>query len=735
VTSSSSFNLAETLVGKLGNTFLVCERDGRMPAGEEHPLGLYRNDCRHLGVHELTIAGIAPRLLVGSANTGAALLHELTNPDLELADGSILELQSVRLRVERELVDERTLVQRIELRSHARRRLELPLALRLGADFRSVLELRGLAGAGGFAQVAAVAAPGGVDLRAQGPDGSPLATQVRCDPAPATVEVDGAAAVLGFELALAPGASSSIALTFSLRDGVAANSPEDPPPRAAPAGRAAAETEIRSDDELFNRLLRRSLLDLRALRSSLDGYRYYAAGVPWYATLFGRDSIIAALQTLAFDADMAADTLRLLCGRLGTRFDDEHDEEPGKVLHELRTGPAARADLSPLMRYYGTVDATPLLLCLVAEHADWSGSLALFAELRESIDAALAWIDGCGDSDGDGLVDYRTSSTAGLVNQGWKDSWDGVPGADGAPLAPPIALVEAQGYVVRAKREMARLFAHAGDAERAAELAAQAAQLQGRLERLWSPDRGHYGLAIDGDGELSPALGSNQGHLLWAGAVDRARAAAIRDSLMATPSYSGWGIRTLASSEPAYNPVGYHLGTVWPHDNALIAVGLRRYGFDAAFLRVFEGLLDAASHFPGYRLPELFAGFGREEHEDPVPYPVACQPQAWAAGALPYLAQSALGLAPDALERRLRVRRPSLPHWVRRVDVRDLRVGDALVSLTFQRVGNAPDAAVALTDARIDGDLDIVLEIEGADRSGPRGGSATGGVAGVVANV
>ena len=706
----SSFNLAEALVAKLGNAFLVCERDGRLPAGEEHPLGLYLDDCRHLAVHELTIAGVAPRLLAGSADTGATMLHELTNPDLELADGSALELQSLRLRVERELVGERTLVERIELRSFARRAVSLPLVLRVGADFRSVLELRGMvgAGAGAVACVEARAATGGVDLCAAGPDGSPLATAVRCDPAPATTEVlDGAAALLGFELELAAGASTTIAVTFALSQ----HEPRAAPPRPATRDRDTPETEIRSDDELFNRLLRRSLLDLRALRSSLDGYRYYAAGVPWYATLFGRDSIIAALQTLAFDADIAADTLRLLAARLGARFDDEHDEEPGKVLHELRTGPAARAGLSPLMRYYGTVDATPLWLCLVAEHADWSGSLALFHELRGPIDAALAWIDERGDSDGDGLIDYCTRSSAGLVNQGWKDSSDGVPGADGAPLRAPVALVEVQGYAVRAKREIARLFAHAGDTERAADLAAQAAELQDRLERLWTPDRGHYGLAIDRDGVLSPALASNQGHLLWAGAVSRERAAAVRDGLMSAPSYSGWGIRTLASGEPAYNPVGYHLGSVWPHDNALIAVGLRRYGFDAAFLRVFEGLLDAASHFPGYRLPELFAGFGREEHEDPVPYPVACQPQAWAAGALPYLVQSGLGLAPDGLKRRLRVRRPSLPQWVRRVDVRDLRVADARVSLTFERVGGD---SVALTDTRIEGELDIVLEIEGA---------------------
>ncbi len=288
-----------------------------------------------------------------------------------------------------------------------------------------------------------------------------------------------------------------------------------------------------------------------------------------------------------------------------------------------------------------------------------------------------------------------------------------MPGADGTPLEAPIALVEVQGYVVRAKREIARLLEHAGEPERAAGLRGEAAALSDRLERLWSDDRGHYGLAIDGHGELSPALASNQGHLLWAAAVGPERARAIAGSLLAAPMYSGWGIRTLATSEPSYNPVGYHLGSVWPHDNALIAAGLREYGFDAEFQRVFEGLLDAASHFPGYRLPELFAGFGREEDEDPVPYPVACRPQAWAAGSLPYLVQAGLGLAPDALHHRLRIRRPTLPRWVRRIDVDALRIGDATVGLTFERVG----ATVALTDARIDGDVDVVLDIEGRERA------------------
>jgi glycogen debranching enzyme len=282
---------------------------------------------------------------------------------------------------------------------------------------------------------------------------------------------------------------------------------------------------------------------------------------------------------------------------------------------------------------------------------------------------------------------------------------------DGVPLEPPIALVEAQGYVIAALRGIARLFEFDGDAERAADLRARADGFASRLERFWVPDRRFYGMAIDGDGRTSAALASNQGHLLWNAVCPRDRAGAVRDALMSDAMYSGWGLRTLGSSEAAYNPVGYHLGTVWPHDTALCAVGLRRYGFDEDFTRIFEGMLEAASHAEGYSLPELFAGFSRTQYETPVPYPVACHPHAWACGTIPYMLINGLGLDPDGLNRRLRVRRPSLPRWVNRVEVEGMAIGPGRVDLRFERTG-AGDS-VALTDARIDGDVEVVLEISG----------------------
>ncbi|CAN5543442.1 hypothetical protein BH20ACT18_BH20ACT18_09730 [soil metagenome] len=435
----------------------------------------------------------------------------------------------------------------------------------------------------------------------------------------------------------------------------------------------------------------------------VEGERYYAAGIPWYSTLFGRDSLITAIQTLAFAPEIAAETLRLLARRLGRVIDDERDEEPGKVIHELRVGEVARLAETPLANYYGTIDATPLFLCLVCDHADWTGDLSLFDELRGDVDAALRWMDAFGDLDGDGLLEYRSRSPSGLRNQGWKDSHDGVMDKDGAPFEPPIALVEVQGYALRAKRGIARLFDRAGDAGRAERLRKGALVLEEGIERFWLEDFGYYAMALDAEKRPSGALASNQGHLLWADAVPPERAGWVRDALMSEAMFSGWGIRTLAAGESAYNPVGCHTGSVWPHDNALIAVGLRRYGFEEDFTAIFEGLLEAASLFPNYRLPELFAGFSRSEYESPVPYPVACRPQAWAAGTIPYLMKWGLGLTPEGFDRRLRIVRPSLPHWVNRVDVSGISFAGASVDLSFERAREQ----VTLSDTQIDGDVEV----------------------------
>ena len=714
-------NLADTIVIKEENVFAISNRDGSLPVGTPHPLGVYADDCRFLSGHELYVGGVRPRLLVASAALGSESVHELTNPALALRDGRVLPLQSLQIRLERRVSDDRELEETLLVQSHHREPLALDIDVLLAADFEPMLAIRGIVEAGRGASVGIERMADGVRFALLGRDGRHRATTVTADRA---CEPTGAAGGLRFALSLAPGGEELITLRYALYEGdepapVPATN-EQGPRRAgrAPDAWLAERTTVATDDELFDRVLRRSLLDVRMLHSRLGADGYYAAGVPWYATLFGRDSLICATQMLAFDPPMAEQTLRVLAGLIGTRDDPAHDEEPGKVLHELRVGEVARLGLSPLARYYGTVDATPLFNCLLAEHADWTGDLALFRELRGEVDAMLGWIDGPGDRDGDGLLEYRQRAETGLRNQGWKDSDEGVLDERGTPLEPPVALVEAQGYALRAKRRMARLFALDGDEARAQALLGEAGALRERLERFWLPERGYYSMGFGADGRPSEALASNQGHLLWALALPQDRAQAVRDALMSDAMFSGWGVRTLAQGEAGYNPVGYHLGTVWPHDTAMIAFGLRKYGFDHDFTRIFEALLEAAASADAYRLPELFAGFSRTQFETPVPYPVACQPQAWAAGAIPYLTTAGLGLVPDALSRRLRVRRPSLPDWLSRVEVRGMRVADARVDLLFERTGAG--GQVALADARIEGDVEVVLEISGSRE--PSGG-------------
>jgi glycogen debranching enzyme len=701
-------NLSDAIVLKAGNVFAVTERDGSVPLSGDHPLGIYRDDCRFLSGHRWTIAGEHPQLLVASAWRGSAAVHEMTNPPLRLAGGRLLGLQAMQLRLERELGDPDAVQECLDVRSYHPEAVEVDLVLALRADFAPMLAIRGIVPADG-PEPDVTPVPGGVRFSVRGRDRMHRAVTVTADPAP---EVSGCD--LRFHLRLERGEGRLLRLAYVLHEA------KEPPARPRRRARtrhtpdASAEAwlssrvRLRTDDKLFDRVLRRSLLDLRMLRSHLDGQAYYAAGVPWYATLFGRDSLITAIETLPYDLRMAEETLRLLARLLGREHDPARDEEPGKVLHELRVGEVARRGLTPLSRYYGTVDATPLFLCLLAEHANWCGSLDLFRELRGEVEQMLGWIDGPGDRNGDGLIEYGARPGGGLRNQGWKDSDDGIMAADGVPLEPPITLVEPQGYVLRAKRAIAGLMALDGDAAGAAQLEREAAALEERIERFWLPDHGYYAMALGPDGEPSAALGSNQGHLLWAGAVPPARAQAIRDALMSERMFSGWGIRTLAEGEAAYNPVGYHLGTVWPHDTAMIAVGLRHYGHDEDFTRLLEALLDAAAAAENHRLPELFAGFGRTEFETPVPYPIACQPQAWAAGAIPYVGTAALGVQADALRNRLVIRRPSLSHWLDRVEVQALRVGDSEVDVVFERT--AP-GGVALADVRIRGDIEVVLEV------------------------
>jgi glycogen debranching enzyme len=704
-TAEAGFDINDAVVIKDENLFLVAARDGSIPLEGQHPFGLYYNDCRFLSGWQLEVMREPLRSLVASAHQGNSAVHELTSRELTI-DGRRLPPQTLQVRVERDVTRGRILDERITVNNFAAEPLDAVVRVRLRGAFEPMMWIRGMAPE--FTPKRPTVDPGrdGVRLSVTGHDGveRTLATQVRPRPARVT------RGMFEWQLRLRRGRPQTLVLRHAVDEGSTHKLPGPPPLRKVKRNTDGAPSEatvIRSDDQLFNRILARSLADLSLLRSHLKRERYYAAGIPWYATVFGRDTLVTAMQMLAYNPRMAEETLRLLGRNLGTEVNDRRDEEPGKVLHEIRVGELANLGLLPFARYYGSVDSTPLFLCLMADHADWAGDLALFHEMAKEIDAALEWLDRWADLDGDGLIEYQRRTPEGLLNQGWKDSHDGVLDERGRPLRGPIALVEAQAYAVRAKRRIARLFELSGQEHRAQRLREDAIDLRSRLDAFWVEPEGVYSMALDGKKRASRALASNQGHVLWALAATPERVASVRDALMGPELFCGWGLRTLGENEPGYNPVGYHTGSVWPHDTALAAYGLRKYGFDEDFTVIFEGLLEAASRFPDYRLPELFAGFSRAQYDRPVPYPVACHPQAWAAGSIPYLVTVGLGLVPDGLTGRLRILRPSLPHWLGRIEVEGLRIAGAKLDLAFERSG----AGVTITDVRIDGELDVVLEI------------------------
>ncbi len=395
----------------------------------------------------------------------------------------------------------------------------------------------------------------------------------------------------------------------------------------------------------------RSLVDLAALRFfplTLPGQALPAAGLPWFMTLFGRDSMIVSYQALPFTSEFAETTLQVLAERQGTRVDDFRDEEPGKMMHEMRFGEMTAFEERPHSPYYGTADATPFFLILLDEVERWTGNATLVRQLEMEARAALTWIDKYGDRNGDGYVEYsRRNTETGLENQCWKDSWNSILFADGTLSRLPRATCEIQGYVYDAKMRCARLARKFwDDPELANRLEQEAAELKRRFNQdFWLEDRAFFALAIDGDGRKVDSLTSNIGHLLWSGIVEEDKAEAVVRHLMGPQLYTGWGIRTMAEGEGGYNPIGYHLGTVWPHDNAFIAMGLRRYGYHEEAARVAMGMLEAATYFKG-RLPEAFAGYPRQLTEFPVEYPTACSPQAWASGAPLLLLRAILGLEP-----------------------------------------------------------------------------------------
>ncbi len=511
---------------------------------------------------------------------------------------------------------------------------------------------------------------------------------------------------LSFDIVLPPGGSWHACLNYDLEAGLEryaaphdclVDAGDSRPARELAAWRGAAtKIEIAAPD--LARSFSQARDDIGGLRIATDGVPVPAAGLPWFLCLFGRDTLVTSLQTLPLSASLARGTLAVLGARQATGFDPWRDAEPGKILHELRVGELAHFNLIPHTPYYGTADATPLYLMLLHQAWRWTGDRALLIRHLETAEACLGWLERHGDRDGDGFQEYGARGARGYENQGWKDAQDAVLYPDGSMVSNPKALCEMQGYAYAALTGMAEVFAALGREDRAAELTARAAALYNRFnEAFWNEDDGFYAFALDGQKRQVRSVASNVGHCLWTGIVRPDRARRVAERLMAPDMFSGWGVRTLSAKHPAYNPISYHNGSVWPHDNGLIAQGLARYGFHAEAARIARGIGDAAAYFSMNQIPELFAGIARNGTDFPVQCPGANVPQAWAAGSAFSFLQAALGLNPDAAGGRLHLD-PHLPDWLPGLTLRDLRVGAQSFDLGFRRVGGVTEVEVLRGD-------------------------------------
>jgi len=681
----------ELLALKSGAVFVCARPDGDIRPARASGEGLYAQDTRHLSELRLTLGGARPVLLSSVMESGHHAVINATNPGLR-ADGDVMVPQET-LNVRRTVLIADRLFYGVRVRSFRPDPVATTVEVSLAADFADVFEVRGVERRTSGRLLPPTRDGDRLRFSYLARDDQRRETLIELKPSPARVIIDRGRVHVAWEMELGTGEAFSLLITvLPARDGRrrAGPTPERSAARldAAHAGWVGACAAITTDNELFDRLIEASVRDLHALMMPVGSDQLPAAGIPWYVAPFGRDSLLSACESLMINPEVARGTLLVLAGLQAHEDEAWRDAEPGKILHELRTGELARTGHIPHTPYYGTVDATPLFLMVAGGYYRWTLDLDTMRQLRPALDAALAWIDEWGDRDGDGFIEYERRAPAGLVNHGWKDSHDCIVHADGSLAKGPIALVEVQGYVYEAKLRIADVYDALGDSPRADRLRAEASELRAAFnEAFWDPDEGFFALALEGRKAQVRSVTSNPAHCLYCGIVDDNKAALVAERLMAPDMFSGWGIRTLSGSSPAYNPMSYHNGSVWPHDNAIAAAGLKRYGFDAATNRIAAGLFDVASGARDFRLPELFCGFQRDGSRAIVAYPVACIPQAWAATAPFMLLQAMLGISAHAPQNRLTVDRPRLAEWLGGVEIHGIRVGGSKVSLAFRETG------------------------------------------------
>jgi glycogen debranching enzyme len=696
----------ETHVLKHGETFGVFDGFGDITVAGGGQ-GLYHNGTRYLSGLRMHMAGLRPFLLGASPGlAGNVLSVDLTNPDVR--DGAQILWARGLVHVHRTtFIYESCCYIRISVTNYGREQAAFGVDVLVDADFRDVFEVRGTVRAERGVTLPTRATEDGLVLSYRGLDGVTRQTLIQVDPAPVIDD-----RTLLVNLTVPPGHRREVLISVAC-DGTREPRLDTKFEGALSAATAEVEavrsrpTVVRTSSDLVDEWLERSRADLAMMVTQTPYGPYPYAGIPWFSTIFGRDGIITALSLLWADPAVARGVLMTLAATQATRAEPARDAEPGKILHEARSGEMAALGEIPFGRYYGSVDATPLFVLLAGRYFDRTGDIETIRRIWPHIEAALAWIDRHGDRDGDGFVEYYRATETGLANQGWKDSHDAIFHADGSLAQGPIALCEVQAYVYAAKHHASELAGVLGDSRRARALHDQAEDLHEAFERaFWCEDLGVYALALDGAKRPCRVVSSNAAQCLMSGIAVPERARRIAEAVVQPDMFSGWGIRTIRDGEARYNPMAYHDGSIWPHDTALAALGLARYGLKDAVVCLAEGILAAAQRFELRRLPELFCGFPRMGGDAPTRYPTACAPQAWSSAAPFLLIQALLGLDVDGRRRVVTLRHPRLPSNLEWLRLTRIVVGQAEMDLLCERRGD--DVGISVT--RKSGDVKLATE-------------------------
>ena len=700
---------------KHNETFALFDRFGDIQSiglGEE---GIYHGDTCFLSHQELLIDGVRPMHLNSTVKDDNGLfIIELMNPDLH--PGGKNPIHKGELHIFRaKLLWNNACHEHVRVANYGLEPVETIVSIEFESDYKDIFEVRGFKRSRRGTTLPTQVGENELLLQYRGLDQIIRKTRITCVPTPARLTSDRAE----FIVSLPPKDEAHLYLTIGCEIEYETNLAPKNQPTLAPvdyfgafncvtqavASRLHNRCKIVTSDPLFNSWLDRSTADLVMLTTTLPEGEYPYAGMPWYSTTFGRDGILTAREYLWVDPTLAKGVLAFLAATQATELDPARDAEPGKILHEARKGELAELNEIPFRRYYGTVDATPLFVGLAGAYYERTGDLEFIRSIWPNIRSALQWIDQYGDKDGDGFVEYARYSEKGLAQQGWKDSHDSVFHSDGRLADAPIALCEVQGYVYEAKLRAAQLAHLLGEHAFAQNLESEAHQLKDRFNKVfWCEQIGTYALALDGRKKQCAVSSSNAGHALWSGIATPEYAARVAGQFMDDNFFCGWGIRTIASTEARYNPMAYHNGSVWPHDNALIAEGMARYGFTDKAMTIFNGLREASLYMDQHRMPELFCGFSKRPDEGPTLYPVACSPQAWAAASVFSLLQACLGLSFDPDKPEIRFRHPQLPPFLDTVEIRDLAINGATVDLALQRY----PSNVGVKVVRKDGDAEVV---------------------------